>query len=239
MNLSNASLEQIQLLSSGCQIWHRNVLAASPSGNLVAYASTLGICVFDISAKPISLKRVLGQNENSAKTLDNIVCIEWHPTDEDVLVSTSEVDIVLWSLSAPRACQSTTSLPKPIVRISWCIHDTSIIAVSCINARVYEWKVGTVIFKQLFARLSTVKSDDKSCDGANVATALAWHPKQPYLLSGLMNGGCVVYDSSNGSLVLAKDSKSIHTTKSVVDLSWEKLGGSYGLVAYKRYFFRS
>lgn len=157
MDLSNASLQQQQLLPSGCQIWNRHVLAASPSGKLIAYASTVGIAIFDISASPVALKMILGHHDSSEKRLDNIVCIMWHPSDEDVLVSASQVDLMTWSLSATRPCQSTIALPKPFVNAAWCIHNTTIIAVACHNSRVYEWKIGTAIFKECFTRPTKVR----------------------------------------------------------------------------------
>lgn len=236
MDISNATLQQIQLLPSGCQIWHRDVLAASPSGNLVAYASTVGICVFDISANPIVLKRVLGNRDISHKTIDNIIYIAWHPTDEDVLVSTSEVDIMLWNLQAPRPCQSTTALPKPIVRIAWSLHNPNIMAVSCINTRVYEWDVASAVFRECYSRPSRIVRNGKN--EINVTTALAWHPINPQLMCGQMDGTWTLWDSkakSNASPTSATQfAKTSQTNARIVDMSWEKLGGSYALVVYQR-----
>lgn len=115
LSLSGTTLKQVQIHYAGCQLWNKRILAAAPSGQIVAYASTLSICVYDISRKPISLKRLI---TTPSKTFSALV---WSPVDDDHFASGSvDGTLVLWCLSAySDEREHAATLSSPVVDMAW------------------------------------------------------------------------------------------------------------------------
>ena len=203
---------------AGCQVWHRSVLAVSPSGKYVAYASTLSIVVYDMGRKPPTACRVIPHDKT-------ITCVRWSLVDDERLYTSASGSIILWSIARGTANrQRIVAVGSTVVDLAVDPLREGTVAVACADGVSHIWDAAGTSTREVFGRRSR-----------SVAAGLRWNPKQGgMLLSGNVDGSWVVWDDDKRKLWCKPQMASGVAQKSrVVDLAWDPLGATCMLVAHE------
>ncbi|CAL4077100.1 unnamed protein product, partial [Meganyctiphanes norvegica] len=214
-------LQQVALLAAGAQPWHRDICTAH--NRRLAYAATLAIYVYEVE-EGSSEWQLFGILADHRKT---ITCLDWHPTNEDLLASSSlDQRVCVWSVSRHSVLYAISMCRVPTT-LAWCIGHRDLLSFSTQNGPVQLWS---------YADNTEPYPYREEYGYSNGIITYRWHPTIPgRLVIGHDDGKITVYREDAGR---ARYSASVEGTDemedgSLVAIEWDTCSADYLLMAHK------
>ncbi|ROT79673.1 putative WD repeat-containing protein 17 isoform X2, partial [Penaeus vannamei] len=214
-------LQQLALLAAGAQPWHHNICTAH--GRRFAYAATLAIYVYEVEegSSDWQLFSILA---NHRKT---ITCLDWHPTNEDLLASASlDQRVCVWSVSS-QSVLCTISICRVPTVVAWCVGHRDLLSFSTQIGPVQLWS---------YADNSEPYQYFEDYGYSSPIITYRWHPTVPgRLVVGHDDGKITVYreDSGKSRYSAFPEGAEDNEDHSLVTLEWDTCSPDYILVAYR------
>ncbi|XP_047481224.1 WD repeat-containing protein 17-like [Penaeus chinensis] len=174
-------LQQLALLAAGAQPWHHNICTAH--GRRFAYAATLAIYVYERTVEEGSSDwQLFSILANHRKT---ITCLDWHPTNEDLLASASlDQRVCVWSVSS-QSVLCTISICRVPTVVAWCVGHRDLLSFSTQVGPVQLWS---------YADNSEPYQYFEDYGYSSLIVTYRWHPTVPgRLVVGHDDGKITVY----------------------------------------------
>lgn len=203
-------LQQLRLIPSGVQAWHKDTIAAS--ADAFAYCSTMAIHVFKL--KDNALHKMIAAHERAISA----VC--WNPQDSNLIASCSIGNrMAIWDIENEEELYSAKAPDVPLF-LDWApAGDKLAVGSDTGEIKLWEYKAD---------KLTKIFSVEK-----NGVKVLRWHPRTATrLLIGVVDGSLWVYDTqTNKKLHIIGKAK---TSKDpVTDAQWDPLSEDYLLAAFQ------
>ena len=219
-------MKQLSLAPAGAQVHCEQTVAVSPSGQRVAYASTLALYIYD--AASFELESMISVSERT------ILGIAWSPHSEDRIVTVAEDGkACVWRVG-DEAVDAKLSISLDATGVHWSPHDADAIIVQS-PAQLSLWNSSS---DGRSSAVRSVPAPQKKADRSSSFTCLRFSPRVAHLAAaGLSSGSVVLLEASVATGIQLQERRlrngdERESLSSVADLQWDPLGSDYLLAGH-------